>query len=83
VVRCRRVPGITAGYVEIGPASGDQSARTVGQDQHQLDFATTAPPAQNLQRLSLERVLRPDNRYPIRIAVEVMVGSVSTLPSTA
>lgn len=73
--------GITTRSVQIGPGSGDQGARAIGQDQHELEFTAT-PPAQDVQRPSLEGVVRPEDRYLLRIALKVVVGIVSMLPST-
>ena len=39
-------------------------------------------PPQQLQRLSLEGMAIPDDCHPVGIAVEVVVGSVSSVPST-
>jgi hypothetical protein len=39
-------------------------------------------PAQDRQRFALQRMARPDNLHMIWIAVEVMVGSVSSIRST-
>lgn len=39
-------------------------------------------PPQDLQHLSLEGMAIADDRHPFGIAVEVVVGSVSCVPST-
>jgi hypothetical protein len=43
--------------------------------------STAVTPPQQLQRLSLEGMAIPDDRHPVGIAVEVVVGSVSSVPS--
>lgn len=39
-------------------------------------------PAQDLKRLSLKGMARPDNGYSFRESIEVVLGSVSCSPST-
>ncbi len=74
--------GITAGSVQIGPGSGDQGACAIGQDQHELEFTATTLPAYDVQCPSLERVVRPQDRYLLRVALKVVMGSVSMLRSS-
>ena len=72
--------------VQVSPCRGDQRARTVAQHQHQMQLSAPMHPAEYLQRLSLEGVATPDDRYVLGIAFEVAVmGSVSSglsMPST-
>ena len=68
--------------VQIGPDGRDQASGTVGQRDEHLQLPVSMLPSQHLQRLSLKRVARPEHGYPLGVAVEVVVGSVSCLPST-
>jgi hypothetical protein len=47
-----------------------------------MQASTAMRPAHHLERLSLEGMARARDSYSLRIAVEVVVGSVSSLPST-
>ena len=70
--------------MEIGPRGGNQRARAVGQHEHEQQFAVPVLPAQNLQRLPLERVALAHDGHSLGVAIEVVVmGIVSCLPSGA
>ncbi len=62
------------------PRCGHQRATAVGQHQEQLELAAAVAPAQHFQRVSLEGMARTDDLHLLRVAVEVVVGSVSSLP---
>jgi hypothetical protein len=49
-----------------------------------LETATSIIPTQQLERLTFERMTASNNLNPLRVAVEMVVvmGSVSTIPST-
>ena len=68
--------------VQISPVSRNQRTCAIGQDQHQMQRPSSMRPPQHLQRYALQRVALTDDRYAFRIAIEVVVGSVSCLPST-
>src|SRR5215831_16440667 len=69
---------------EICPRGRHQSAAAVGKHDQQLETATSIIPTQQLERLPFERMTASNNLNPPRVAVEMMVvmGSVSTIPST-
>jgi hypothetical protein len=79
---CRRASVSAARWIKVGPCGGDQRACSIGQYEEKLKLLAILPPAQHLQQPALEGVVRPDDRYLRRIAIEVVVGIVSTLPST-
>jgi hypothetical protein len=68
------------GVVEVGPIGGDQRFAAVGQDEHELQAGRHARLAQDLQRLSLEWVMRARDSDAFRKVL--MMGSVWWLPST-
>ena len=72
------------GRSEICPRGRHQSAAAVGKHDQQLETATSIIPTQQLERLPFERMTASNNLNPPRVAVEMMVvmGSVSTIPST-
>jgi hypothetical protein len=47
-----------------------------------MEGAPPVCPPQHLQRLALEGVVLTDDGYAFGIAIEVVVGSVSCVPST-
>ena len=66
--------GRIGGIVEVRPVGGDQRLTSVRQNQHELQAARHAGLAKDLQRLSLEWVMRTRNCHAFG---EVpMVGSV-------
>jgi hypothetical protein len=68
------------GVVEVGPVGGNQRFATVGQDEHELQAGRHVRLAQDLQRLSLEWVMRARDGDAFRKVL--MMGSVWCLPST-
>lgn len=65
--------------VEVGPVGGDQRLASVRQNEHELQAVGHAGLPQNLQRLSLEWMMRTRDGYAF--GELLMVGSVSCLPS--
>jgi hypothetical protein len=61
----------------------NQRAGSIRQDQDHMEGAPPVCPPQHLQRLALEGVVLTDDGYAFGIAIEVVVGSVSCVPSTA
>jgi hypothetical protein len=66
---------------EISPIGRNQRSCAIGEDQHQMEDGTPMRPAEYRQGLALEWVVRTDDRYAFRVTVQVVVGSVSCLPS--
>jgi len=79
IVRRAACGGLLA--VQISPVRRNQRTRAIGQDQHQMQRPSSMRPPEHLQRCALQGVALTDDRYAFRIAIEVVVGSVSCLPS--
>jgi hypothetical protein len=67
------------GSLEIRPVGGDQRLTAVGQDKHELQAGGHAGLPQDLQRLSMERMMRTRDGHAI--GEELMLGSVWWFPS--
>jgi hypothetical protein len=65
--------------LEVRPIGGDQRFTPVRQNEDELQAAGHARLAEDLQRLSLEGMMRTGDRYPFRIVLTV--GSVWCFPS--
>ena len=66
--------------LEVCPFGGDQRLASVRQNENELQAALHVCVPEDLQRLSLERVMRAGDGHPLR---EVLtVGSVWWFPST-
>ena len=78
--RCRRGCFTRCGGVQVGPGGRDERARTVGQDQDQIQLAVAPHPAEQRERLACQRVAGSDHRDLGWIALEV--GSVAPFRST-
>jgi hypothetical protein len=68
--------------VQIRPGRRNQRSRPIGQYQHHLESAPPMCPPEHLQRFALEGVVLTEDGYALRIPIEVVMGSVSCLPST-
>ncbi len=68
--------------LQVGPRRWDQRARAVRQYQDEVQLSASVCPPQQLKRPPLERVATPNDGHPVGVAVEVVVGSVSGVPST-
>lgn len=69
--------------LQVGPDGRDHRACAVGQHEQELQAAVAMEPSRDFQRLAFERMAGTDDRYPLWIAVKVVVvGSMSCLPST-
>jgi hypothetical protein len=68
------------GGIQVRPRSWDERARTVGEDENQIELAVTPHPAKQRQRLAFQRVPGSDDGDCGRIALEV--GSVRPFRST-
>ena len=68
------------GAFEVGPIGGGQRLAAVGQKEHELQAGGHADLAQDLQRLSVEGVVRTRNGHAF--GEVLMMGSVSYAPST-
>ena len=66
---------------EVCPLRWYQGSRSVGKDEKQMQPSSAVCPAQDVQRLSFERVSLPCDSNLLWITMEV--GSVSYGPSTA
>ena len=67
------------GRIKIGPCGRDQRLAPIRQNENELQVTTHVRVPEDLQRLSLERVMRTGDRYSLR---EVLtVGSVWWFPS--
>jgi hypothetical protein len=66
--------------LEIRPVGGDQRLTAVWQDEHELQAGGHAGLPQDLQRLSMERMMRTRDGHTFR--KELMLGSVWWFPST-
>jgi hypothetical protein len=75
-----RVPRRVGVGLEIGPLSGDQRFAPIRQNENELQTAAHARVTEDLQRLSLERVMRARDNHSLRKLLTV--GSVWWLPST-
>jgi len=64
---------------EVGPIRGDQRFATVRQNENELQSGWHACLSEDLQRLSLERVMRTRDGYAF--GQVLMMGSVSCVPS--
>ena len=67
--------------LQISPARRDQRARPIRQDQDQMQGAPPMRRAGHPERLPLEGVVLTDDDDALGIPIEVVVGSVSCLPS--
>ena len=67
------------GSLEIRPVGRDQRLTAVWQDEHELQAGGHAGLPQDLQRLSMERMMRTRDGHPF--GEELMVGSVWWFPS--
>jgi len=76
----RWILSFTRDPVQIGPGGRDQRPGAVWQDDEQLHLSLSLLPSQHFQSLAVEGMALPGNGYSLR--VEVVVGSVSCLPST-
>jgi len=65
--------------VQISPRRRDERTCSIGQDEEKMQAARAMGPAQDIQRLTFQRVPSADDRYFGRIVLEV--GSVSWFPS--
>ena len=74
-LQCRR------GGVQVRPRGRDERARTIGQDQNEIQRAVAPHPAKQRERLALQRVAGSDDFDRRWIALEV--GSVLPFRSTA
>ena len=79
----RWILSFSRGAVQVGPGGGYQRSCAVWQHDEKLQMSLSLLPSQHLQSLAVEGMALPGEGYPLRIAVEVVVGSVSCLPSTA
>jgi len=68
------------GSLEIRPVGGDQRLTAVWQDEHELQAGGHAGLPQDLQRVSMERMMRTRDGHPF--GEELMLGSVWWFPST-
>jgi hypothetical protein len=68
------------GSLEIRPVGRDQRLTAVWQDKHELQAGGHAGLPQNLQRLSMERMMQTRDGHAF--GEELMVGSVWCFPST-
>ena len=68
------------GGLEIRPVGGDQRLTAVWQDEHELQAGGHAGLPQNLQRLSMKRMMRTRDGHAF--GKELMLGSVWWFPST-
>jgi hypothetical protein len=68
------------GSLEVCPVGGDQRFTAVGQNEHELQAARHAGLPQDLQRLSLEGVMRTRDGHAF--GEVLMVGSVWWFPLT-
>jgi hypothetical protein len=68
------------GSLEIRPVGGDQRLTAVWQDKHELQAGGHAGLPQNLQRLSMKRMMRTRDGHTF--GKELMLGSVWWFPST-
>jgi hypothetical protein len=68
------------GGLEIRPVGGDQRLTAVWQHKHELQAGGHAGLPQNLQRLSMERMMRTCDGHAF--GKELMLGSVWWFPST-
>jgi hypothetical protein len=67
------------GRLKVCPVGGDQRLAAVGQKEHELQAGGHADLAQDLQRLSVEGVVRTRNGHAF--GKVLMMGSVSWCPS--
>jgi hypothetical protein len=67
------------GRLKVCPVGGDQRLAAVGQKEHELQAGGHADLAQDLQRLSVEGVVRTRNGHAFGNVL--MMGSVSWCPS--
>jgi hypothetical protein len=67
---------------EVRPGCGNHQSRAVGQHHHGAQLSASMCPLKHRERLPLERVSRSDNRYSRWSINEVVVGIVSSVPST-
>jgi hypothetical protein len=72
--KCRR------GGVQVRPRGRNERARTIGQDQNEIQCAVAPHPAKQRERMAFQRVASSDDLDARRIALEV--GSVLPFPST-
>ncbi len=68
------------GGIQVRPRSWDERARTVREDENEIELAVTPHPAKQRQRLAFQRVAGPDDSDRGRIPLEV--GSVRPFRST-
>ena len=66
---------------EICPRCRDQRACAVREHQHEVACPAPMCPTQDDERLAFERMLLARDRYALGDAVEVVIGSMSCLPS--
>jgi hypothetical protein len=76
----RRILRRARSSLEVRPIGGDQRLTSVRQNEDELQAAGHARLAEDLQRLSLEGMMRTGDRYPFRKVLTV--GSVWCFPST-
>jgi hypothetical protein len=65
---------------EVGPIGGDQRFASIRQNENELQSIGHACLSEDLQRLSFERVMRPDDGHSFREVL--MMGSVWWFPLT-
>ena len=68
--------------VKVSPLRQDQGACAVGQHENEMQAAVAMCPPQHFERLTLEGVMAAHDGHSLRIAVQVVVGSVSCVPLT-
>ena len=68
--------------VQIGPDGRYQRSCAVLQHDEQVQLSLSLLPSQHFQSLAVEGMALPGNGHTLRVVVEVVVGSVSCLPST-
>ena len=68
------------GGVQVRPLGWDERARTIGQDENEIQRAVAPHPAKQRERLAFQRVAGSDDRDFGRVALEV--GSVLPFRST-
>ena len=75
----RRILWCAGGSLEVGPIGGDQRLASVRQNENELQAAGHAGLPEDLQRLSLEWVMRTRDGHAF--GEVLMMGSVSWCPS--
>ena len=67
---------------QVSPGGRYQGARAVRKHEQEIKGSSTPRPSEDRELLSFEWMMIAEDGYGFGIAVEVVVGSVSCVPST-